>query len=438
MGWGAGLFAVGASPLVAGGAHFRSATNPVATDDQLAAEAQAIRLWAREDVQAARRKVGFLFKLAYGADAPAAMAPRFEAAMDEFVFNYLLKACASDADHPRFVRCFMAAYQWFGRDVPGARMGGDNPDNCYRLAGISHQGRYRLHVVAAGVEPASTTFTLVANWGTSKTVQTLDAVQAVRGADGGFEILIDADPADGRPNHLRTTPETLFLFVRDSFADWARETPYALRIERLDAPASAPIDDDEAARRAVAAVVEDVPLYYWFTRLNTGKPVNTLASPIPSGALGGLVNQAGTQGWCRLEPGQAMAIRLKPAGASYCALSLVDWWYRSLDAERVVSSLTNRQAVLDADGTMTLVIAAEDPGVANWVDTGGEREVLVIARWQGLPAAPVGAGPQVLEARLTHVAEVRDRPEAFGAIALAARTAQRQARQAAYARRYRV
>ncbi|MEJ0045246.1 MAG: hypothetical protein WDN04_03210 [Rhodospirillales bacterium] len=34
-------------------------------------------------------------------------------------------------------------------------------------------------------------------------------------------------------------------------------------------------------------MVDDVPLYYWFTRLNTGKPVNTLASPIPSGALGG-------------------------------------------------------------------------------------------------------------------------------------------------------
>ncbi|MEJ0045245.1 MAG: hypothetical protein WDN04_03205 [Rhodospirillales bacterium] len=73
-------------------------------------------------------------------------------------------------------------------------MGGDNPDNCYRLVGIEHTGRYRLTVTPRNAEPASTTFTLVANYGTSKTVQTLDADHAVRDADGGFQIDIHADP----------------------------------------------------------------------------------------------------------------------------------------------------------------------------------------------------------------------------------------------------
>ena len=48
----------------------------------------------------------------------------------------------------------------------------------YRLTGIEHTGRYRLTVVPRATEPASTTFTLVANYGTSKTIQTLGAENA--------------------------------------------------------------------------------------------------------------------------------------------------------------------------------------------------------------------------------------------------------------------
>jgi hypothetical protein len=420
-----------------GDGYFLSEVNPIANRDQLTAEEQALRLRARPDVQAARHKVGFLFSLAYGADAPPEMRPSFEAAMDEYVFNYLLKATASDAEHPRVVRGFMAPYHWFGRDVPGARMGGDNPDNCYRLVGIGHAGRYRLTATPMGPEPASTTFTLVANYGTSKTVQTLDASQPVRKPDGSFEILIDADATAGQANHLRSTPDTKFLFIRDTLGDWQAEAPYALRVERLNPSGAPPIDDDRAARDAIDAMVDEVPLYYWFTRLNTGKPVNTLASPIPSGALGGLVNQAGTQGWFRLGDDEAMIVRVDPAGAAYCALSLVEWWYRSIDAETTISSLTNRQAALNPDGTITFVVSCRDPGARNWVETGGRREVLVINRWQGLPQRPAGEGPRVLEMRLVPFASVR---MALGADALfispEAREARRRERREAYARRF--
>lgn len=416
-----------------------SAGNPIANADQFAAELQAIRLLARPDVQAARRKVGFLFALAYGAEAPAAMKPSFEAAMDEYVFNYLLKGAASDAGHPRLVRTFMAPYRWCGRDVPGARMGGDNPDNCYRLAGIEHAGRYRLIATPAGVEAASATFTLVANYGTSKTVQTLDVEDIVRAADGGFEILIDADPTAGRMNHLRSSPETQFLFVRDTFGDWSRETPWRLRIERLDPAGVAPLDDDETARRAIAAMIDDVPLYYWFTRLNTGKPVNTLASPIASGELGGLTNQAGTQGWFRLADEEAMIVTLDPAGAAYCALSLVDWWYRSIDAGTTFSSLTNRQALANPDGSVTFVVSRHDPGAQNWVETGGRQELLVIARWQGLPRSTIGAGPRVVEARLVALSRIRETlGDGAAFVSGETRDQLRRDRQQAYARRAQV
>src|SRR3546814_1073057 len=79
-----------------------------------------------------------LFARGYGERSPAESRPLLAAFCEEYLNNWLFKAAASDAQHPRFVRDFMPAYRWHGNEVPGARTGGDNPDNCYRLAGIEH------------------------------------------------------------------------------------------------------------------------------------------------------------------------------------------------------------------------------------------------------------------------------------------------------------
>jgi hypothetical protein len=118
--------------------------NPIANADQMAGEEAALRLWSMPEIQAARHKAAFLWKLAYGTDVAPQDAQTFDSAMDEYAFNYVIKAAASDARHPRFVRNFVPPFHSFGREVPGARMGGENPDSCYRLAGIEHGARYEV------------------------------------------------------------------------------------------------------------------------------------------------------------------------------------------------------------------------------------------------------------------------------------------------------
>ena len=44
-------------------------------------------------------------------------------------------------------------------------------------------------------------------------------------ADGSFTITIDSDPADGRPNHIQSTPAAKVLFIRDTLSDWATSDP---------------------------------------------------------------------------------------------------------------------------------------------------------------------------------------------------------------------
>lgn len=377
-----------------------SAHNPIANRDQCAAEEAALRILQTETYRLARRKVAFLWRHAYGEDARTEALPGFEAAMDEYAFNYVLKATASDENNPRVVRDFMPPHEWFGRKLSGARMGGDNPDNCYRLAGVKHGARYEVHGRVIGRPAPSVSFTLVANYGTSVTIETLDFADVHREADGSFTLTIDAQPAEGRRNHLRTAPGCKFLFVRDSLEDWAHETPLALAIRRIDPPDADPLTDEQLAQRAAHRMVEDVPLYYWFTRLFSAKPVNTLTVELSSGSLGGLVTQAGAQGRLQLADDEAAVISVDPAGARYSGLVAHDWWFRSLPYWNHTTSLTSHASVPNRDGRFTYVASLRDPGLHNWIDTCGLHETLILYRWQALPATKVRQGPAVEPVRI--------------------------------------
>jgi hypothetical protein len=405
-------------------------THPVHTDAQAAAEEAVRAMWQMPDVKVARLRIGGLWQLAYGIDRPTQQVPEFDNAMDEYLTNYLFKAAASDACNPGFVRNFMPAHRRAGQDVPGARMGGDNPNNCYRLAGIAHGERYIVRGWTSGRAPANVSFSLVGNYGTSVTVDLIEDHQLLIEPDGTFVITIDSEETSGRANHLRTAPHVKFLFVRDSMADWTRESPFGLTIERVGGEVCAPISHEEIAARAIFRAAEDVPLYYWFSRLGRGEPVNIPCAPRGSASLGGLTTQAGSNGWLHLEDDEAAIIEFDPAGAAYASVVLYDWWMRSIDPWKHQSSLTNAMVPPAPDGRCTCIASVQDTGYAAWLDSGGLRDMQIIVRWQGLPPETLRVGPTLsvrivkLEALGTSVSSelLRVTPEQRQA-ALADRTA---------------
>ena len=413
-----------------------AAGNPIANREQCSAEEAALRILQLDTYRAARRKVAFLWRLAYGEDARAEALPSFEAAMDEYAFNYVLKATASDENFPRFVRDFMPPHSWFGHTLPGARMGGDNPDNCYRVAGVKHGARYEVRGKVVRRPGSSVTFTLVANYGTSVTIQTLDFADVQCATDESFTLTIDAQAANGRPNHLQTAPGCKFLFVRDSMEDWVNETPLALAIHRIDPPDADPLSDEQMAQRAAHRMVEDVPLYYWFTRLFSAKPVNTLSLEMSSGSLGGLVTQAGAQGRLKLADDEAAVITVDPAGARYSGLVAHDWWFRSLPYSNRTASLTSSSSHANRDGHFTYVVSLRDPGIHNWIDTCGLHETLVLYRWQGLPENKLRQGPTVDSVRIVKLDELAAAlPPEIVRVSAAERARQIETRERAFARR---
>jgi hypothetical protein len=413
-----------------------SRENPIANRDEMAGEETALRLLTLPDVKAARQKSAFLWKLAYGTDVAPEDWTTFESAMDDYAFNYVIKAAASDAQYPRFVRNFMPRHRWFGREMPGARMGGDNPDNCYRLAGIEHGVRYEVHGCVVGSSAESVTFTLVANYGTSVTVQTLGLSDIQRDAGGSFTLHIDAVDSGGRANHLRTAPGTKFLFVRDSMQDWASETPLALSIQRMDPPTADPLSDSAMAARAAHRMVEDVPLYYWFTRLFSGRARDTFELAPASGTLGGLVTQASAQGRVRVADDEAAVVTVDPAGAGYSGLVVHDWWFRTLEYWERTASLTAVASKAGADGRITYVISNTDPGMHNWIDACGRHELLLLHRWQSLPSKLLRNGPAVTPLRMVKLRDLDAAvPQDMASLDSSGRRRQLDARRAAFRRR---
>ena len=415
--------------------YFLSAHNPIANADQVWVEKASLRIMAREDVQAAIAQARFLWATVSETVSGEAMA-----LLDDFIqewgLNYVNKACNSDANHPRVFQNWMLAHEWFGHRVGPARIGGDNPDNGYRLIPVEHGGHYRIDGQRLNSGPADVTWTIVANSGTSMTLAGLDNEDLVVNADGTFTVTVDDRPADGRPNHLQTARGALFLFVRDALGDWDTERANALRVTRLNPANTPPISDDEIAWRAIDWMLRDVPLYHWFTMLSHGKQWNKLVGPQGSGGVGGLRSQYGLYATLRIADDEAFVIKVNPGNAAFRDIVVHDWWHRSIRPDIATGSLNNAQIEADEDGNFTFAIGPSDPGIHNWLDTGGLHETILLHRWQGVPrATPDHLLPRLISEGMVKLADMEAATRGARRITPEGRAQQIAKRKASYAGR---
>lgn len=92
----------------------------------------------------------------------------------------------------------------------------------------------------------------------------------------------------------------------------------------------------------------------------------------------------------RSPPDEALVVTLDPMGAGYLGFQTTDAWGVAWEYAERSSSLNDRQAVPNADGTYTYVIARRDPGAVNWLDVEGSANGMFAIRWQAVaPDAPM-------------------------------------------------
>lgn len=373
--------------------------SPLATADQLALDQRAVRVDQAYPFPVARLQAKAAYQLAHGLPVSAEAQSRLDQAIDELAFSAVQKAVNGDPLYPQVYWLNAPPHRWFGTVVQGGRYSYDNPDNIYRTIPIEGGSRYVLKGRRFGAGPTDVTFSLISNVNSQNTIAYLTGKDLVVGPDGRYEVTIDSDPANGRVNHIQSTSAAKQLFVRNNLGDWSTETPDALTVQRLGAaPTRAPRGDASVGLEAWANLQESIITYGvgalgLKTHLNR---VNTLSTPSTSSTLGTLVTQTSAFGHFKLADDEALVITLQAGGAGYFVVPVTDPWLVSGDPIRRQTSLNNKQSVADADGAYTFVVAAQDPGVYNWLDTEGRHEGTIMVRWQDLPAQTVGNGPQVV------------------------------------------
>jgi hypothetical protein len=91
----------------------------------------------------------------------------------------------------------------------------------------------------------------------------------------------------------------------------------------------------------------------------------------------------------KLAPDEALIIEVTPPEGLYWGYSLGNIWWETIDYGNRQSSLNGFQAVVDGDGKVRVVVAHQDPGVANWLDTAGHSQGPIILRCVRTETAPV-------------------------------------------------
>lgn len=219
-----------------------------------------------------------------------------------------------------------------------------------------------------------------------------------------FELVCSPEPHPG--NWLRTTPETFRVTFRQFFADWEHERPMKARIDRLSGDTSppAPLTPEKLAAQLSSAakwVGESIAFWVrmiemWKVMPNTFRSYKQLADRAIDATPGGEPMIA----YWALPPDEALVVRVRPPVCRYWAVEFGNFWWTTMDYRYRLSNTNCHYAQLEDDGELVVVIAHEDPGLPNWLDTSGFAEGYVTYRWMLAQGCPEPQAVQVKTAQL--------------------------------------
>jgi hypothetical protein len=294
----------------------------------------------------------------------------------------MLYSCVDNAD-PDFPRL---------HELDLVKIGADNPDNVYLSASIRGDRTYRI----TGTRGTIAYFSIgskanrYAKDGTMASTGELNSGELVEDPDGTVEI-IASTTRQGR-NWLPLAPDSTGIVVRQTYLDRATETPGRWQIEQLDGPAApAALTAGamaKALQRAAAATHGTAALFAGWTQLFMTRPneLYDVGQDFCQRA-GGDPEIYYLHGYWHLAPGEAWVLETDVPECPYWNFVLQNWWMESLEHQRR-TWINKHTATLEPDGRLLIVVAEQDPGVGNWIDTCGHTSGTALLRWLGASEHP--------------------------------------------------
>lgn len=274
------------------------------------------------------------------------------------------------------------------------KLTGDNPDAIYFDAPVSSEHSYVIH----GEMKGASYFSVTVEEGTAdggmatRTAGSINDADMDIDANGSFTLYLGGEPRER--NWIGLTAEASRLTTRHYFEqkspaqlDPALE-PY-MRIECLDGGAASPPPDDArvaAGIRRVANVVRSRTLDMPPMAKSTPPPFvslmpNQFPAPVRPGDYGFAAHDAHySLAPFYIDEGQALVITGRWPTCRFANVCLWNRFQQTFDYRDRQVSLNRAQTVLEEDGSFRIVLAHEDPGVSNWIDT--EKNLFGLVFWR--------------------------------------------------------
>ncbi|MBB85272.1 MAG: hypothetical protein CL931_15800 [Deltaproteobacteria bacterium] len=284
-----------------------------------------------------------------------------------------------------------------------------------RLEGEPTAPQYLIFEVASGPMAGDTGTLAELQPGYRTGFGTLDSSKLQIEADGSFELILGPEKPDGfdgnfictKKGPARKDPEggeryADYVSGRQLFYDWQNEEPVHLSIECLDTAGSRQpaltAERAAASLRRMGSIIKgqmrfwlefyDVVLNVKQTHEHDGRPyfmpINAYNTPngASSDTGGGMSTNIYAGGIFDLKEDEALYIEATFTGEPvYTSIHLGNLWGESPDYATAQSSLNHHQMHMGEDGKQRWIVAHEDPGVMNWIDTTRLDSGFLSHRW---------------------------------------------------------
>jgi hypothetical protein len=373
--------------------------------------------------------------------------------VEDAPFNQNQKTAADGYRHmARFLSSFVATFTDFRN--PGypqftrfpnnvARIGWDNPDNPYLSFHVRGDHSYRLRGNVKNFDLV--TFNVYSGMlgyhpmSEIRTVSSITSEELAVDENGDFELILSGERQDG--NWLKLDPDAYMVVVRRLVSDWEQTDEGLWEIVNLNtlgtsAPRVTTEDVTTQLRESVkmAAGVRKTLTLAHRALFQLKQSPNEVPQPQVGDSNLPMADpfQAATRAWFQLAEDEVLVITAPEMNCKFTNIQLANPWMESLDYASRQSSLNHSMVHVDDDRRIRYVISQRDPGIQNWLDTGGYAEGSLFARWTYCETYPTE-----LESSVVKLAELLSLlPENTPRVSPEERAATIAMRQAAISRRY--
>jgi hypothetical protein len=270
--------------------------------------------------------------------------------------------------------------------------GGPNVDNKYIRAKIQGGNTYRLSGNLDGVRDIAIQTSLGdLHMGEIGSSETLDKSALTVDAQGRFSLTISPRRQEG--DWMPLAEDHTNLSIRVYLADWANDAGgefYLIKVGNEGLSPQILTEEVVAQRLDNAASWIEGSLIGWnrwmkaaliTDKVNEANGVRSVGGGSSNMLYGGIPFD--------LNQDEAMVIEVTPPTVAYWSFqTYTHAWFDAGDYAHRTTSINMEQAHLSPDGRVWLVLAHEDPGVPNWLDTEGRQEAIITHRWMMAEGEP--------------------------------------------------